>query len=123
MNAQVFTTTQSAASASATGATPSLASSPSISSPSTWFLGQPRLTRWTFMAGIEYSIGPRAAGRAGPRSRRASAPRGPEVRQSGRSATQTVRYPWRRTAGNRRYSQANKRTGGVVAPVSRERRV
>src|SRR5262249_12312488 len=57
MKAQVFTTTQSAASARSTGATPSFSRSPSISSPSTWFFGQPRLTRWTFMAGFEYSIG------------------------------------------------------------------
>ncbi len=50
MNAHVFTTTQSAAAGRSTGATPSRASSPSISSPSTWFLGHPRFTRWTFMA-------------------------------------------------------------------------
>src|SRR5438034_102449 len=47
MKLHVFTTSTSAASGSTTSACPSRASTPSITSLSTRFLGQPRVSRWT----------------------------------------------------------------------------
>src|SRR6266542_2033753 len=49
MKAQVLTTRQSAVSATSVISWPDRASIPSISSESTWFLGQPRVVKWTFM--------------------------------------------------------------------------
>src|SRR5262245_21073032 len=49
MNAQVLTMRHSASSARSASGNPASLSSPSISSESTWFLGQPRVVRWTFM--------------------------------------------------------------------------
>src|SRR4029453_11490701 len=49
MNAQVLTMRHSASSARATSGKPASLRSPSISSESTWFLGQPSGVRWTFM--------------------------------------------------------------------------
>src|SRR6266542_355781 len=50
MKAQVLTTRQSAASARSVISWPAWASMPSMSSESTWFFGQPRVVKWTFMA-------------------------------------------------------------------------
>src|SRR5712692_99995 len=50
MKAHVFTTRQSATSARSVISCPARASMPSMSSESTWFLGQPRVVKWTFMA-------------------------------------------------------------------------
>src|SRR5947208_3091801 len=47
MKLHVFTTSTSAASGSRTSSCPRRASTPSITSPSTRFLGQPRVRRWT----------------------------------------------------------------------------
>ena len=49
MKAQVLTTRHSASSGRSASGTPAAASIPSISSESTWFFGQPRVVRWTFM--------------------------------------------------------------------------
>src|SRR5258705_3115635 len=49
MNAHVFTTRHSASSARSAMGKPASVSSPSISSESTWFFGQPSVVRWTFM--------------------------------------------------------------------------
>src|SRR6516165_5976371 len=49
MKAHVLTTRQSAVSATSVISWPSRVSMPSISSESTWFLGQPRVVKWTFM--------------------------------------------------------------------------
>src|SRR3989337_926014 len=49
MKAQVLTMRQSAVSATSVISWPDWASMPSISSVSTWFLGQPRVVKWTFM--------------------------------------------------------------------------
>src|SRR5690349_21157894 len=47
MKLHVFTTSTTAASASSTISCPSRASTPSITSLSTWFFGQPSVTKWT----------------------------------------------------------------------------
>src|SRR5687767_12627657 len=49
MNAHVLTIKHSASSAVSTRGNPACVSIPSISSESTWFLGQPRVVRWTFI--------------------------------------------------------------------------
>src|SRR5689334_6528376 len=51
MKAHVFTITHSASSARSTMGWPAAARRPSISSESTWFLGQPSVVRWTFIDG------------------------------------------------------------------------
>src|SRR5688572_8788649 len=49
MNAHVLTIKHSASSAVSTSGNPACVSIPSISSESTWFLGQPRVVRWIFI--------------------------------------------------------------------------
>src|SRR4029453_561077 len=49
MKAHVLTTRHSAASGRGTISWPAPASMPSMSSESTWFFGQPRVVKWTFM--------------------------------------------------------------------------
>src|SRR3972149_2749320 len=56
MKAQVLATRQSASTGVAATSTPARASMPSMSSESTWFLGQPSVVRCTFMAGRHYII-------------------------------------------------------------------
>jgi hypothetical protein len=51
MNPQVLTTSMSASAGSSTSTWPSARTRPSITSVSTWFFGQPRLTKYTFFAG------------------------------------------------------------------------
>src|SRR5438093_9828953 len=55
MNAQVLTMRHSASSGRSASGNPASVSMPSISSESTWFFGQPRVVRWTFMAGSQYT--------------------------------------------------------------------
>src|SRR5438094_3903918 len=49
MKAQVLTMTHSASSGRSASGMPASVNMPSISSESTWFFGQPRVVRWTFM--------------------------------------------------------------------------
>src|SRR3989441_9439673 len=63
MKAQVLTMRHSAFSGSVVRGKPASVSMPSISSESTWFLGQPRVVRWTFMSEAQYTL----AHRRGPR--------------------------------------------------------
>src|SRR6267378_896504 len=55
MKAQVLTTRHSASSGRSASGNPASVSMPSISSESTWFFGQPRVVRWTFMDGSQYT--------------------------------------------------------------------
>src|SRR5262249_48343981 len=57
MKAQVLTTRHSASSARSASGNPASVSMPSISSESTWFFGQPRVVRWTFIAFIAFIAG------------------------------------------------------------------
>src|SRR5947208_14199414 len=62
MKAHVLTMRHSASSGSVVRGKPASVSMPSISSESTWFLGQPRVVRWTFMSEAQYTLvrrGPR----------------------------------------------------------------
>src|SRR5258705_3981460 len=61
MKAQVLTTGPSAAWARGTISWPAAASMPSISSESTWFFGQPRVVKWTFMGSPHDPIRPPTA--------------------------------------------------------------
>src|SRR3989441_5106005 len=63
MKAHVLTMRHSASSGSVVRGKPASVSMPSISSESTWFLGQPRVVRWTFMSEAQYTL----AHRRGPR--------------------------------------------------------
>src|SRR2546426_3832957 len=63
MKAHVLTMRHSASSGSVVRGNPASVSMPSISSESTWFLGQPRVVRWTFMSEAQYTL----AHRRGPR--------------------------------------------------------
>src|SRR5207244_5133952 len=63
MKAYVLTMRHSACSGSVVRGKPASVSMPSISSESTWFLGQPRVVRWTFMSEAQYTL----AHRRGPR--------------------------------------------------------
>src|SRR5438445_3027421 len=63
MKAHVLTMRHSASSGSVVRGNPASGSMPSISSESTWFLGQPRVVRWTFMSEAQYTL----AHRRGPR--------------------------------------------------------
>src|SRR2546429_3691837 len=63
MKAHVLTMRHSASSGSVVGGKPASVSMPSISSESSWFLGQPRVVRWTFMSEAQYTL----AHRRGPR--------------------------------------------------------
>ncbi len=56
MKAQVLTTRHSASSGRSASGNPASVSMPSISSESTWFFGQPRVVRWTFMDGSQYTV-------------------------------------------------------------------
>src|SRR3970040_935575 len=69
MKAQVLTTRQSASAGVAATSTPARASMPSISSESTWFLGQASVVRCTFMAGRHYTTAQAKAQRSEPRWR------------------------------------------------------
>src|SRR5438552_13279954 len=60
MNAQVLTIRHSASSARSARGKPASVSIPSISSESTWFLGHPRVVRWTFIAGVPVYQPPRS---------------------------------------------------------------
>src|SRR5205809_4042388 len=51
MKAHVLTTRHSASSGRSASGNPASVSMPSMSSESTWFLGQPSVVRWTFMLG------------------------------------------------------------------------
>ena len=57
MNAQVLTTMTSARSGSSTSSPPAAVTWPSISSVSTWFLGQPSDTTWTLRPGAPAAVG------------------------------------------------------------------
>src|SRR2546422_6285416 len=63
MKAHVLTMRHSASSGSVVRGKPASVSMPSISSESTWFLGQPRVVRWTLMSEAQYTL----AHRRGPR--------------------------------------------------------
>src|SRR5439155_24200985 len=63
MKAHVLTMRPLAYSGSVVSGNPASVSMPSISSESTWFLGQPRVVRWTFMSEAQYTL----AHRRGPR--------------------------------------------------------
>src|SRR5713226_6674186 len=66
IKAQVLTTRQSAVSATSVISWPDRASMPSISSESTWFLGQPRVVKWTFMTGAYDPTGSPATSNTAP---------------------------------------------------------
>src|SRR5437588_4720621 len=55
MKAHVLTMRHSASSARSARENPASVSIPSISSESTWFFGQPRVVRWTFIVGGQYT--------------------------------------------------------------------
>src|SRR5256886_10892732 len=63
MKAHVLTRRHPASSGSVVRGRPASVGMPSISSESTWFLGQPRVVRWTFMSEAQYPL----AHRRGPR--------------------------------------------------------
>src|SRR5712692_6367973 len=69
MKAQVLTTRQSAVSAASVISWPALESMPSISSESTWFLGQPRVVKWTFMTRLYDPTGRHGESTCGPRNK------------------------------------------------------
>src|SRR5512145_642143 len=56
MKAHVLTMMHSASSGCDASGNPASVSMPSISSESTWFFGQPRVVRWTFIPGAQYTV-------------------------------------------------------------------
>src|SRR3989454_9275054 len=68
MKAHVLTMRHSASSGSVVRGNPASVSMPSISSESTWFLGQPRVVRWTFMSEAQYTLPHRRGPRRPPPS-------------------------------------------------------
>src|SRR2546425_6366642 len=56
MEAHVLTMRHSASSARSASLNPASVSIPSINSESTWFFGQPRVVRWTFIVGSQYTV-------------------------------------------------------------------
>src|SRR3989442_10258542 len=68
MKAHVLTMRHSASSGSVVRGKPASVSMPSISSESTWFLGQPRVVRWTFMSEAQYTLPHRRGPRRPPPS-------------------------------------------------------
>src|SRR5205809_4029905 len=68
MKAHVLTMRHSASSGSVVRGNPASVSMPSISSESTWFLGQPRVVRWTFMSEAHYTLPHRRGPRRPPPS-------------------------------------------------------
>src|SRR2546427_2836539 len=83
MKAHVLTMRHSASSGSVVRGKPASVSMPSISSESTWFLGQPRVVRWTFMSEAQYTLPHRKGPRRPPPSQTRLERASPAARRGG----------------------------------------
>src|SRR2546422_1570486 len=83
MKAHVLTMRHSASSGSVVRGNPASVSMPSISSESTWFLGQPRVVRWTFMSETQYTLAHRRGPRRPPPSQTRLERASPAARRGG----------------------------------------